>query len=156
MRSISARTCNSGRLPSGSPPALFGTALEDVLRGRQAARRRRESCVYRHPLNDLDDAFFGGRWESRSLPSASQGPGRSATMNRRPLTLGREFATPSASTFDGRGGRRGRRRGAWVALGPLALGMVLALGASPVAALPPTLETGFGGAAPVPRVNGGS
>src|SRR6266446_5807979 len=62
---------------------------------------------------------------------------------------------PSASTFDGRVGRRGRRRSAWVALWPLALGMVLALGTSPVAALPPTPETGFGGAAPVSPVNGG-
>ena len=76
-------------------------------------------------------------------------------MNRRPLTLGREFATPSASTFDGRGGRRGRRRSAWVALGPLALGMVLALGAGPVAALSPTPATGFGGSSSVSPVNGG-
>src|SRR5882762_1303087 len=76
-------------------------------------------------------------------------------MNRRPLTFGREFATPSASTFDGRGGRRGRRRGAWVALGPLALGMVLALGASPVAALPPAPATGVGGSSPVSAVHGG-
>src|SRR2546421_1703403 len=62
---------------------------------------------------------------------------------------------PSASTFDGRVGHRGRRRSAWVALGPLALGMVLPLGASPVAALPPTPTTGLGGPSPVSPVNGG-
>src|SRR5882762_4750054 len=76
-------------------------------------------------------------------------------MNRRQLTLGREFTTPSASTSDGRVGHRGRRRSAWVALGPLALGMVLALGAGPVAALPPTPATGFGGSSSVSPVNGG-
>ena len=37
-----------------------------------------------------------------------------------------------------------RTNSAWVALGFLALGMLLALGASPVAALPPTPATGFG------------
>jgi hypothetical protein len=50
--------------------------------------------------------------------------------NRRQLTSGREFTTPSASTFDGRVGHRARRRSAWVTLGPLALGMVLAPDAS--------------------------
>ena len=76
-------------------------------------------------------------------------------MNRRQLTPGRESTTPWASTFDGREGHRGRRRSAWVALGPLALGMVLALGASPAAAVPPTPATGLGGSSPVPPVNGG-
>ena len=76
-------------------------------------------------------------------------------MNRRQLAPGRESTTPWASTFDGREGHRGRRRSAWVALGPLALGMVLALGASPVAAVPPTPATGLGGSSPVPPVNGG-
>ena len=75
-------------------------------------------------------------------------------MNRRQLTPGREFTTPSASTFDGRAGHRGRRRGAWVALGPLAVGMVLALAASPVAALPATPAAGFG-SSPACPVNGG-
>src|SRR2546427_7619355 len=46
-------------------------------------------------------------------------------------------------------------RNAWVALGPLALGMVLALGASPVAAIPTTPATGFGASSPVSPVNGG-
>ena len=76
-------------------------------------------------------------------------------MNRRQLTSGREFTSPSASTFDSRAGRRRRRRSAWIALGPLALGIVLALGASPVAAIPKTPETGFGGSSPVSPVNGG-
>src|SRR2546430_5836992 len=62
---------------------------------------------------------------------------------------------PSASTFDGRVGHRGHRRSAWIALGPLALGMVLALGASPVAALPATPATGLGGSSTVSPVNGG-
>src|SRR2546428_5953343 len=76
-------------------------------------------------------------------------------MNRRQRTRGREFTTPSGSTFDGRVGHRGRRRSAWVALGPLALGMVLALGASPIAARPPAPATGFGGSSPASPVNGG-
>src|SRR5437763_16238348 len=62
---------------------------------------------------------------------------------------------PWSSMFDGRAGHRGRRRSAWVALGPLALGTMLALGASPVAALPPTPATGLGGPSPVSPVNGG-
>ena len=76
-------------------------------------------------------------------------------MNRRQLMPGGEFTTPSASTFDGRVRHQGRRRSAWVALGPLVLGMVLTLGARPVAALPPTPATGFGGSSPVSPVNGG-
>ena len=76
-------------------------------------------------------------------------------MNRRQLAPRRECTTRSASTFDGRVGHRGRPHSTWVALGPLALGMVLALGASPVAALPPTPATGFGGSSPVSLVNGG-
>src|SRR3989449_6224750 len=76
-------------------------------------------------------------------------------MNRRQLTPRGEFTTPSASTFDGRVRHQGRRRSAWVALGPLVLGMVLTLGARPVAALPPTPATGFGGSSPVSPVNGG-
>ena len=75
--------------------------------------------------------------------------------NRRQLTPGREFTTPSASTFDGRVGHRARRRSAWVTLGPLALGMALALGASPVAALLPTPATSLGGSSPLSPVNGG-
>jgi len=76
-------------------------------------------------------------------------------MNRRQLTPGREFMTQSASTLDGRVVQRGRRRTTWATLGPLALGIVLALGASPVGALPPTPASGFGGSSPVCPVNRG-
>src|SRR5207247_32429 len=58
------------------------------------------------------------------------------TMNRMHPTPGREPMVRSASTSDRRAHRGPRRRSAWVALGALALGMVLGLGASPVAALP--------------------
>src|SRR5437870_4837290 len=57
-------------------------------------------------------------------------------MNRMHPTPGREPMVRSASTSDRRAHRGPRRRSAWVALGALALGMVLGLGASPVAALP--------------------
>jgi len=74
-------------------------------------------------------------------------------MNRRQVTRGREVTTSSASTVDGRMDHQGRRCIAWAGLGPLALGMVLALAASPVAALPPTPAIGFGGPPPVSPVN---
>src|SRR5437867_4004937 len=65
------------------------------------------------------------------------------TMNRMHPTPGREPMVRSASTSDRRAHRGPRRRSAWVALGALALGMVL--GASPVAALPSPPAAGFGG-----------
>src|SRR2546428_13339657 len=68
-------------------------------------------------------------------------------MNRMHPTPGREPMVRSASTSDRRAHRGPRRRSAWVALGALALGMVLGLGASPVAALPSAPAAGFGGAA---------
>src|SRR2546427_813076 len=55
----------------------------------------------------------------------------------------------SARTFSGRPRRRPRRVSAWVALG-----MVLGLGASPVAALPSPPAAGFGGSSRVSPVNG--
>jgi tetratricopeptide (TPR) repeat protein len=57
-------------------------------------------------------------------------------MNRVPTMHGREFTIGSASTLDGRARGRGRRGSAWVAVGALALGTMLGLGASPAAALP--------------------
>lgn len=57
-------------------------------------------------------------------------------MNRVPTMHGREFTIGSASTLDGRARGRGRRGSAWVAVGALALGTMLDLGASPAAALP--------------------
>src|SRR2546426_5938390 len=71
-------------------------------------------------------------------------------MNRMHPTSGRESMVRSASTFDWRAHRDPRRRSAWVALGALALAMVLGPGASPVAALPSPPAAGFGGA---PRVS---
>jgi hypothetical protein len=74
-------------------------------------------------------------------------------MNRRQLSLGRPFTTLPAAAFDDRVSHRGRWRSTWGALGPLAFGMVLALGASPVAALSPTQPaTGFGGSSSVSPV----
>src|SRR2546428_10545450 len=67
-------------------------------------------------------------------------------MNRMHPTPGREPMVRSASTSDRRAHRGPRRLSAWVALGALALGMVLGLGASPVAALPSPPAAGFGGA----------
>src|SRR2546427_6021759 len=55
----------------------------------------------------------------------------------------------SASTSSGRPRRRPRRVSAWVALG-----MVLGLGASPVAALPSPPAAGFGGSSGMSPVNG--
>src|SRR5437899_735324 len=74
------------------------------------------------------------------------------TMNRMHPTPGREPMVRSASTSDRRAHRGPRRRSAWVALGALALGMVL--GASPVAALPSPPAAGFGGSSGVSPVNG--
>src|SRR5438132_13492745 len=74
-------------------------------------------------------------------------------MNRMHPTPGREPMARSASTFDRRERRGPRRRSAWVALGALALGMVLGLGASPVAALPSPPPAGFGGSSGVSPVN---
>jgi Transposase IS116/IS110/IS902 family len=74
-------------------------------------------------------------------------------MNRRQLSPGRQFATLPAATFDDRVSHRGRWRSTWAALGPLAFGMMLALGASPAAALSPTQPaTGFGGSSSVSPV----
>src|SRR5256885_3983759 len=73
-------------------------------------------------------------------------------MNRMHPTPGREPMVRSASTSDRRAHRGPRRRSAWVALGALALGMVLGLGASPVAALPSPPP--FGGSSGVSPVNG--
>src|SRR5256886_9278202 len=73
-------------------------------------------------------------------------------MNRVHPTPGREPMVRSASTSDRRAHRGPRRRSAWVALGALALGMVL--GASPVAALPSPPAAGFGGSSGVSPVNG--
>src|SRR2546428_1523738 len=75
-------------------------------------------------------------------------------MNRMHPTPGREPMVRSASTSDRRAHRGPRRRSAWVALGALALGMVLGLGASPVAALPSPPAAGFGGSSGVSPVNG--
>src|SRR5881628_4053129 len=75
-------------------------------------------------------------------------------MNRMHPTPGREPMVRSASTSDRRAHRGPRRRSAWVALGALALGMVLGLGASPVAALPSAPAAGFGGSSGVSPVNG--
>src|SRR2546428_11244337 len=75
-------------------------------------------------------------------------------MNRMHPTPGREPMVRSASTSDRRAHRGPRRRSAWVALGALALGMVLGLGASPVAALPSPPAAGFGGAAGGSPVDG--
>src|SRR5213594_2596346 len=75
-------------------------------------------------------------------------------MNRMHPTPGREPMVRSASTSDRRAHRRPRRVSAWVALGALALGMVLGLGASPVAALPSTPAARFGGSSGVSPVNG--
>src|SRR6266852_2826642 len=74
-------------------------------------------------------------------------------MNRMHPTPGRELMIRSASTFDGRARRCPRRGSAWVALGALALGMVLGLGASPVAALPSPPAAGIGGSSGVSPVN---
>src|SRR2546422_8147290 len=76
------------------------------------------------------------------------------TMNRMHPTPGREPMVRSATTSDRRAHRGPRRRSAWVALGALALGMVLGLGASPVAALPSPPAAGFGGSSGVSPVNG--
>src|SRR5438034_3773632 len=76
------------------------------------------------------------------------------TMNRMHPTPGREPMVRSASTSDRRAHRGPRRRSAWVALVALALGMVLGLGASPVAALPSPPAAGFGGSSGVSPVNG--
>src|SRR5256712_11226225 len=76
------------------------------------------------------------------------------TMNRMHPTPGREPMVRSASTSDRRAHRGPRRRSAWVALGALALGMVLGLGASPVAALPSPPAAGFGGSSGVAPVDG--
>src|SRR2546425_12469238 len=67
-------------------------------------------------------------------------------MNRMHPTPRREPMARSASTSDRRAHRGPRRRSAWVALGALALGMVLGLGASPDAALPSPPAAAFGGA----------
>src|SRR3989475_4101304 len=76
------------------------------------------------------------------------------TMNRMHPTPGREPMVRSASTSDRRAHRGPHGRSAWVALGALALGMVLGLGASPVAALPSPPAAGFGGSSGVSPVNG--
>src|SRR2546430_17740006 len=73
-------------------------------------------------------------------------------MNRVHPTPGREPMVRSASTSDRRAHRGPRRRSAWVALGALALGMVL--GASPVAALPSPPAAGFGGSSGGSPVDG--
>src|SRR5947209_6430677 len=74
-------------------------------------------------------------------------------MNRMHPTSGRESMVRSASTFDWRAHRDPRRRSAWVALGALALAMVLGPGASPVAALPSPPAAGFGGSSGVSPMN---
>src|SRR3989475_9957829 len=76
------------------------------------------------------------------------------TMNRMHPTPGREPMVRSASTSDRRAHRGPHGRSAWVALGALALAMVLGLGASPVAALPSPPAAGFGGSSGVSPVNG--
>src|SRR2546422_5095353 len=74
-------------------------------------------------------------------------------MIRRHPTPRREPMVRSATTFDRRERRGPHGRNAWVALGALALAMVLGLGASPVAALPPPPPAGFGGSSGVSPVN---
>src|SRR5437016_13504779 len=66
-------------------------------------------------------------------------------MIRRHPTPRRESMVRSATTFDRRERRGPRGRSAWVALGALALVMVLGLGARPAAALPSPPPAGFGG-----------
>jgi tetratricopeptide (TPR) repeat protein len=66
-------------------------------------------------------------------------------MNRVRTMQGRQFTMGSSGTFEGcarHGGGRGR---AWVAVGALALGTMLGLGASPAAALPSMPAAAFGG-----------
>src|SRR5437762_8292350 len=75
------------------------------------------------------------------------------TMIRRHPTPRRESMVRSATTFDWRERRGPHGRSAWVALGALALAMVLGLGASPVAALPSPPPAGFGGSSGVSPVN---
>src|SRR3989454_6109916 len=75
------------------------------------------------------------------------------TMIRRHPTPRRESIVRSATTFDRRERRGPHGRSAWVALGALALAMVLGLGASPVAALPSPPPAGFGGSSGVSPVN---
>src|SRR5256885_13595158 len=67
------------------------------------------------------------------------------TMIRRHPTPRRESMVRLATTFNRRERRGLHGRSAWVALGALALAMVLGLGASPVAALPSPPPAGFGG-----------
>src|SRR5437899_10057915 len=74
-------------------------------------------------------------------------------MIRRHPTPRRESKVRSATTFDRRERRGPHGRSAWVALGALALAMVLGLGASPVAALPSPPPAGFGGSSGVSPVN---
>src|SRR2546426_7100454 len=74
-------------------------------------------------------------------------------MIRRHPTPRRESIVRSATTFDRRERRGPHGRSAWVALGALALAMVLGLGASPVAALPSPPPAGFGGSSGVSPVN---
>src|SRR5437879_7350926 len=74
-------------------------------------------------------------------------------MIRRHPTPRRESMVRSATTFDRRERRGLHGRSAWAALWALALAMVLGLGASPVAALPPRPPAGFGGSSGVSPVN---
>ncbi len=75
-------------------------------------------------------------------------------MNRVPTMRGRAFTIGSASTFDGRARRCGRRGSVWVAVGALALGTMLGLGASPAAALPSMPAAAFGGSSGASPLNG--
>src|SRR3989475_12441664 len=75
------------------------------------------------------------------------------TMIRRHPTPRRESMVRLATTFKRRERRGLHGRSAWVALGALALAMVLGLGASPVAALSSPPPAGFGGSSGVSRGN---
>src|SRR2546426_2245752 len=75
------------------------------------------------------------------------------TMIRRHPTPRRESMVRLATTFKRRERRGLHGRSAWVALGALALAMVLGLGARPVAALPSPPPAGFGGSSGGSRVN---